>query len=68
MRPAGLLRHIVNSEVDDSSGGGHLNMADVKLLFVISQQTQDIEPMVGQCWADVVDGGPTLTHCLFAGM
>ena len=24
--------------------------------------TRDIEPMSGQCWADVVDGGPTLTR------
>ena len=28
------------------------------------QQTRDIEPMLGQCWTDVVDGGPTLIqHC-----
>ena len=25
-----------------------------------SQQTRDIKPMLGQCLADVVDGGPTL--------
>ena len=29
-----------------------------------SQQTQDIEPMLDQCWADVVDDGPALNqHC-----
>ena len=27
--------------------------------------TRDIEPMLGQCWADVVDGGPTLTRHWF---
>ena len=25
------------------------------------QHTRDIEPMLVQCWADVVDGGSTLT-------
>ena len=27
---------------------------------VISQQTRDVEPMLGWCWADVVDDRPTL--------
>ena len=30
--------------------------------LVVSQQTRDFPPLLGQCWADVVDGGPTLTH------
>ena len=29
------------------------------------RQARNIEPMVGQCWADVVDGGPTLTQHWF---
>ena len=28
----------------------------------ISQQTRDIDPMLCQCWASVVDGGPTLAQ------
>ena len=31
----------------------------------ISQQTRDNEPMLGQCWADVVDSGPTLNQDWF---
>ena len=27
-----------------------------------SQQARGIESMLGQCWDDVVDGGPTLTQ------
>ena len=27
---------------------------------VVSQKTRDIDPMFDQCWANVVDGGPTL--------
>ena len=34
-------------------------------LLLVSQQTRDNEPMLGQCWADVVDGGPTLTQHWF---
>ena len=30
-----------------------------------TQETQDIETMLGQCWADVVDIGPTLTQHWF---
>ena len=30
--------------------------------FVVSQQTRDIEPLLDQCWASVVDGGPTLNQ------
>ena len=30
-----------------------------------TQQTRDIEPMLGQCWTDVVDGGPALTQHWF---
>ena len=29
------------------------------LLIAASQLTRDIEPMLGWCWASVVDGGPT---------
>ena len=29
--------------------------------LVSFQQARYIEPMLGQCWSDVVDGGPTLT-------
>ena len=29
------------------------------------QQTRHVEPMLVQCWADVVDGGPTLTQNWF---
>ena len=29
------------------------------------RQTRDIEPMLGQCWADVVDGGPAMTQHWF---
>ena len=29
------------------------------------QQTPDIEQMLVQCWADVVDGGPTLNQHWF---
>ena len=32
-----------------------------------SQQARAIEPMLGQCWADVVDGRPTLTQHWFNG-
>ena len=29
-----------------------------------SLQTRDLSPMLNQCWADVVDGGPTWKqHC-----
>ena len=32
----------------------------------LAQQTRYIEPILSQCWADVVDGGPTLRqHCWF---
>ena len=27
-----------------------------------SRQTRDIEPLLDQCWASVVDGGPTLNQ------
>ena len=27
-----------------------------------TQQTRDIEPLLIQCWASVVDGGPTLNQ------
>ena len=27
-----------------------------------SQQTRDVEPLSVQCWASVVDGGPTLNQ------
>ena len=30
-----------------------------------TQQARDIEPVLGQCWADVVDGGPTSTQHWF---
>ena len=29
------------------------------------QQTRDIDKMLDQCWASVVDGGPTLVQHLF---
>ena len=32
---------------------------------VTSQQTRDIEPMLGQCWADAVDAGPIWTQHWF---
>ena len=34
-----------------------------------TRQTRDIQPMLGQCWTDVVDGGPTLIQhwFVFAG-
>ena len=32
---------------------------------MLTQQTRDIEAMLGQCWADVVDGGPTLNQHWF---
>ena len=35
------------------------------LKSIISQQTQDIEPLLGQCWASVVDAGPTLNQRWF---
>ena len=28
------------------------------------QQTQVIQSMLDQCWASIVDGGPTLGRCL----
>ena len=38
---------------------------------VCPQQTREVTPMQGQCWASVVDAGPTLTqhwvNVLFAG-
>ena len=40
-------------------------------LFALSQQTWGIHPLLDQCWATVVDGGPTLSQqwvsdsCLF---
>ena len=37
--------------------------------YGLSQQTRDVEPMLGRCWASVVDAGPTSTqhwfHVLF---
>ena len=50
------------------------------MLFFLSclsagaQQTRGIEPMLGQCWAAVPDGDPTLTQhwlngsCLLGGL
>ena len=39
-----------------------------KIHYVLTQQTLDIEPMLAQCWADVVQLVPTLVQCLlFAG-
>ena len=35
------------------------------IIVVSSEQTRDIEPMLGQCWIDVLDGGPTLTQHWF---
>ena len=32
----------------------------------VSQQTQDVEPMLVLCWVSVVDDGPTLTHHWFS--
>ena len=37
----------------------------MQLLVMPSQQTRDIEPMLGQCWADVLDVGPTLIQLCF---
>ena len=40
-------------------------MSGGRLLFVLSdvtQQTLYIDPMLGECWADVGDVGPTLTQ------
>ena len=34
-------------------------------IAVVSQQTGDIEPLFDQCWASVVDGGPTLNQQWF---
>ena len=34
-------------------------------LVYASQQTRYIEPMLGQCWSDVVDGGPILAQHWF---
>ena len=33
-----------------------------------STRTQDVEPILGQCWADVVDAGPALTRLWFNGL
>ena len=30
--------------------------------IAITQQTRDIEPLLVQCWASVVDGGPALNQ------
>ena len=36
----------------------------ILMMIMCTQQTQDIESMLGQCWPDVYDSGPTLTlHC-----
>ena len=37
------------------------------MLISQTQQTRDSEPMLVQCWADVVDGGPTLSQHWFTG-
>ena len=42
------------------------NRPDRTSLGEPSQQTRDIEPMLGQYWADVVDGGLTLTQHWFS--
>ena len=34
----------------------------IMLLVIRNQQTRDIEPLLVQCWASVVDGGPTLNQ------
>ena len=28
----------------------------------LAQQTRDVDPVLGECWADVEDGGPTFTQ------
>ena len=32
--------------------------------YLRPQQTRDIHPMLNQCWASVIEGGPTLGGCL----
>ena len=31
-------------------------------MLILTQQTRDIEPMLVQCWASVVDDGPALNQ------
>ena len=51
------------------------NTADNRPIYntTLAQKTRDNHPMLGQCWASVIDGGPTLDQpqvnfpCLFVG-
>ena len=57
--------HILRGIIDLAVGGAYVDFdhSDLLTLFVSCiYTTRDIEPMLGQCWADVVDGGPTLTQ------
>ena len=43
-------------------------MLSVTLREAVTQQTRDVETMLGQCWASVVDAEPALNlRIVFAG-
>ena len=69
--------YTVFTEVNSTRGGNHQSVTltsseaivcDIRcqcvyiLYICLSQQTRDVLPMLAQCWASVVDGGPTLSQ------
>ena len=40
--------------------GKYRSYSQIYIITVMSQQTRYIYPMFDQCWANVIDGGPTL--------
>ena len=54
-------------EPPDLHAGRLLNGRDGLLMYAdnLPANTRDIQPMLGQCWAAVADGGPTLTQHWF---
>ena len=43
----------------------HMRSDGITASTVTQKTPRDIEPMLGQCWNDVVDGGPTLAQHWF---
>ena len=64
-----LVRHTEGStNYPFAAGSRHLtsfvicSASELESLMLISQQTRDVEQMLVYCWADVVDGGPTMSQ------
>ena len=45
-----------------TAGWGSWSAAHNVCMCETTQQTRDIDPMLDQCWASVVDGGQTLVQ------